>query len=244
MARWRIIGYENRVTSDETFTQNRKKFAEIYSGASITVFYELELAEGLSLGQAAVPFEKIELRWVDPATGKGRKQSGGSPAALAVWGGGGFEGQPLAHLGGIVALVADRYGSLPGAGYDGDYREAHLDFTTLQEQLRSLERDLGRLDAYNDFAFLLEHITGDVAGRLPPSTPSGLHSIGLQPVEQALGWVIRGAYCRYAPRASSSGGDLLGNPGPLLGRADQVEQRRRDQISRHHRHIQQPVAAR
>ncbi len=173
VARWRIIGYENRVTSDETFTQNRKEFAEIYSGASITVFYELELAEGLSLGQAAAPFEKIELRWVDPATGKGRKQSGGSPAALAVWGGGGFEGQPLAHLGGIVALVADRYGSLPGAGYDGDYREAHLDFTALQEQLRSLERDLGRLDAYNDFAFLLEHITGDVEGRLPPSTPSG-----------------------------------------------------------------------
>ena len=39
--RWRIIGYENRVTAAENFAQDRKEFAEIYSGAATTVLYEL-----------------------------------------------------------------------------------------------------------------------------------------------------------------------------------------------------------
>ena len=40
---WRIVGYENRITSDESFTQARHEFAEIPAGAATTVFYELEL---------------------------------------------------------------------------------------------------------------------------------------------------------------------------------------------------------
>ena len=40
---WRIVGYENRITSDESFTQARREFAEIPAGAATTVFYELEL---------------------------------------------------------------------------------------------------------------------------------------------------------------------------------------------------------
>ena len=42
---WRIVGYENRVTSDESFTQARREFAEIPAGAATTVFYELELKD-------------------------------------------------------------------------------------------------------------------------------------------------------------------------------------------------------
>ena len=54
---WRIIGYENRVTSDESFAEDRKEFAEIPSGAATTVFYELELhdralARGGARGEA------------------------------------------------------------------------------------------------------------------------------------------------------------------------------------------------
>ena len=30
---WRIVGYENRITSDESFTQARREFAEIPAGA-------------------------------------------------------------------------------------------------------------------------------------------------------------------------------------------------------------------
>ena len=38
---WRMIGYENRVTSDESFVEDRKEFAEIPVGAATTVFYEV-----------------------------------------------------------------------------------------------------------------------------------------------------------------------------------------------------------
>ena len=57
---WRIIGYENRVTPDETFTQDRKEFAEIPSGAATTVFYELELTEtAIWQGRDAKPPEGL-----------------------------------------------------------------------------------------------------------------------------------------------------------------------------------------
>ena len=35
---WRMIGYENRVTSDESFTRAEKKFAELPAGSATTVF--------------------------------------------------------------------------------------------------------------------------------------------------------------------------------------------------------------
>ena len=174
VARWRIIGYENRVTPDHTFTQDRKEFAEIYSGASVTVFYELELVEGRQPGPV-FPLDKVELRWVDPASGDSRSWPGQSPYALSGWTSSDitFDGHPLVHLGAIVALSADRYSSLSVNTHDGDYEDAHLELSALLEQLRSLRGDLGMLDAYNDFLFLLEHITGNVGERLPSATRSG-----------------------------------------------------------------------
>ena len=169
VARWRIIGYENRVTPDETFTQDRKEFAEIYSGAATTVLYELELSE-TAQSLSSVPLGRVELRWVDPATGDSRSQSAtltGSPGV----GFGGHEGA-LAHLGAIVALSADRYGVLPLAP-DAAYPEVHTSLSALLDQLRSLRGDLGTLDAYNDFLFLLEHITGRVEELVQSSPPSG-----------------------------------------------------------------------
>ena len=78
---WRIIGYENRVTPDDTFTQDRKEFAELPSGAATTVFYELELHHQGS-GNRRERLAGVEVRWVEPATGESRRQSGqvvGSP---------------------------------------------------------------------------------------------------------------------------------------------------------------------
>ena len=167
--RWRIIGYENRVTADENFTQDRKEFAELYSGATTTVLYEFELtrdAESLS----SVPLGRVELRWVDPDTGDSRSQAAtlsGNPGA----GFGGYDGS-LAHFGAVVALAADLYGGLPNYP-EGTYATVHAGLSALQSQLEELSGDLGTLDAYNDFAFLLDHITGGMEGRLPPSTPSG-----------------------------------------------------------------------
>ena len=72
MKAWRIVGYENRVTSAASFTQDRQEFAEVYSGAATTVFYELELHDDFrqkgALGQ-------VELRWVEPDSGRGWSQS-------------------------------------------------------------------------------------------------------------------------------------------------------------------------
>ena len=69
---WRIVGYENRITSDESFTQARKEFAEIPAGAATTVFYELELKSVVPGGVAQLG--EVELRWVTPATGESNRQ--------------------------------------------------------------------------------------------------------------------------------------------------------------------------
>ena len=167
--RWRIIGYENRVTADENFAQDRKEFAELYSGATTTVLYELELTESAA-PLASVPLGRVELRWVDPASGDSRSQT----ATLSGDPGAGFDGRDgsLARFGAIVALAADLYGALPNYP-EGAYAEVHSGLNALQSQLDALASALGTLDAYNDFAFLLDHITGGMEERLPPSTPSG-----------------------------------------------------------------------
>ena len=167
--RWRIIGYENRVTADENFTQNRREFAELYSGAATTVLYELELTDAAA-SITRVPLGRVELRWVDPDTGGNRYQTAslsGSPAA-------GFQGRDgaLARFGAIVALSADIYSGLPYHP-ESVYAEDYDKLVALQSQLRPLSSLLGSLDAYNDFAFLLNHITEGVGQRIVPSTPSG-----------------------------------------------------------------------
>ena len=175
VAQWRIIGYENRVTPDHTFTQDRKEFAEIYSGAATTVFYELDLVEGWQPGPV-FPLERVELRWVDPASGESRSWPGESPLAQAGWQPGEIsfaDTHPKFHLGAIVALAADRYSSLSANSRESDYADVHRDLSSLLEQLRSLRGNLGMLQAYNDFLFLLEHISGNIVERVPPSTPSG-----------------------------------------------------------------------
>ncbi len=144
---WRIVGYENRVTSAESFTQDRKEFAEVYSGAATTVFYELELHDDFhqqgALGQ-------VELRWVEPESGRGWSQStdvvsSGEVRAARL--------DPLLWFGAVVALTADRYSALDG------FREPHdagRDLWTLQGLVDGLQNELGHLAAFKDFAFVLE----------------------------------------------------------------------------------------
>ena len=146
---WRIVGYENRVTSAESFTQDRKEFAEIYSGAATTVFYELELHDDLhqqgALGQ-------VELRWVEPESGRGWSQStdiaGGGRVRTALV-------DPLLRFGMVVALTADRYSALDG--YRDPYA-ASRDLWSLQGLVDGLENELGHLAAFRDFAYVLESL--------------------------------------------------------------------------------------
>jgi len=167
---WRIIGYENRVTSDASFAEDRKEFAELPSGAATTVFYEVELQEG-AWGSDDLTLGRVELRWVVPDTGQSRSQqvevTGRSDLSF-----GSIEADPLLRLGGIVALAADRYSSLPRGAEDGA-AGVSTDLAILQEELGALAGSLGGLDAYRDFRFLLERIAERAYSEAPPEAPSG-----------------------------------------------------------------------
>jgi len=162
---WRIVGYENRVTPDHTFTQNRREFAELPAGTATTVFYELVLHEGASLSAA---LGSVEVRWVDPATGDSVSQtaaiSGGADVAFD-------EADRYLRLGAIVGLAADRYSSLSPQVENAtvDYAGIHADLSALQGRFRGLEGSLGSSQAYLDFSFLLDELTA-AAAELAPSS--------------------------------------------------------------------------
>ena len=166
---WRIVGYENRVTADETFVQDRKEFAEIPSGAATTVFYELELHPKARRPGGEVDLGGVELRWVVPGSGQSRGQRAevsGRPSDRFR------TGVPLLQFGAIVALSADRYSGLRHA--DGDYYpDIHSELVSLSGMLESLQGSMGQLTAYQDFRFVLGEIAGAARGQAPPPTPSG-----------------------------------------------------------------------
>ena len=73
---WRLVGYENRVTSDESFTQDRKEFAEIPMGTATTVFYEVRLRPSAQVNPTVVEqLGDVQLRWVTPGTGLSNRQT-------------------------------------------------------------------------------------------------------------------------------------------------------------------------
>ena len=160
---WRIVGYENRVTSDASFTEERKEFAEIYSGAATTVFYELELWRDAQLARDT-DLGTVEVRWTDPVTGRPWRQHAsvaGQPDTDF-----GYVNDPLLRFGTIVALSSDIYSGIPNFNQE-DFAYLHNDLSTLLDRLQGLNRELGSLQSYNDFDFLLEHITADAREMAP-----------------------------------------------------------------------------
>ena len=172
---WRILGYENRVTPDHTFEENRKEFAEIYSAAATTVFYEVEVHEdggAMKGGDAPVTLGSVEVRWVDPSSGEGRSQQ----AEIAGRVDSRFDtvDDSLFRLGAIVALTADRYSALSSEHENAvpDAAGVHGDLSKLREELRLLRLELSGTDAYRDFRFLLGELT-DYAAELAGSAGDG-----------------------------------------------------------------------
>ena len=157
---WRIIGYENRVTPDESFDQDRKEFAELPSGAATTVFYELELHQWARTLVGVTNLGSVEVRWLEPITGRSRSQRAqltGSPRVTFN-----TAGDPYLQLGAIVALASDRYSALTGGA--GESRNLKDDLADLNAYLQGLSGRLGRQDAYQDFAFLLGHLAESAPG--------------------------------------------------------------------------------
>ncbi len=166
---WRIVGYENRVTPDETFAEDRKEFAEVYSGAATTVLYELELRSDARLPRGEnVDLGRVELRWIVPDTQQSRSQRADVTGRAGVGFGSGTDA--MLRLAAIVGLAADRYSALPQAPVEGHYA-IREDLDRLRQHLNALWGDLGHLDAYHDFTYLLERVTESVQAR--PPKPSG-----------------------------------------------------------------------
>ena len=160
VAVWRIVGYENRATSDESFTEARKEFAEIPAGAATTVFFELQLTDAGRRDTAQLG--AVEIRWVTPATGESNRQHAtllSKSDALED-----ARAAALLQFGSIVALAADRYSNL-------DFAEAPVDrdLAVLLEELWSLDRQLGDLAAFKDFSFLLDYLTQTAQKERPDS---------------------------------------------------------------------------
>ncbi len=157
---WRMIGYENRVTSDESFVEDRKEFAEIPVGAATTVFYEVRVREdALSRPSKQVELGGVQLRWVTPMSGLTNRQSASMVSRLDgdLW----SIGDPLLDFGAVVALASDRYSSLPYVDGEGT-GTVRSDLWILYDRLQPLRDQLGHLDSYQDFAFLMEHMTADM----------------------------------------------------------------------------------
>jgi Ca-activated chloride channel family protein len=164
---WRIVGYENRITADHTFEQNRKEFAELPSGAATTVFYELVLHREAG-GRSAV-LGDVEVRWVDPSSGDTYSQrsrvAGDTNAPFDA-------GDRHLRFGAIVALASDRYSALSpqheNAAVDVDGIAS--DLAALRSELGSLYERLGSLQAYSDFSFLLDQLAARAEELAPGSS--------------------------------------------------------------------------
>ena len=151
---WRMIGYENRVTSDASFTENRRKFAEIPVGAATTVFFEVRLTDEAEAADA-VNLGTVEVRWVTPMERELRSQraeiGGRTDARMAA------EPAALLRLGALVALAADRYSALPFAE-DRDGPGVRTQLEELADEVGRLDGELGSQQAFRDFRFLIDHL--------------------------------------------------------------------------------------
>ena len=161
---WRMIGYENRAASDASFDQDRREFAEIPVGAATTVFFEIELTERPR--GAPLHLGSVELRWRTPLDGDARSQL----HEVLVNDSPGWSDEQIAllDLGALVALSSDRYSRLSAlVGSDAALVRRELD--TAAEALDWQSNQLGDLDAYRDFRFLLDHLRN----ALPTESRSG-----------------------------------------------------------------------
>ena len=168
---WRIIGYENRVTSDESFAEDRKEFAEIPSGAATTVFYELELHDrALARAGQDVKLAKVELRWVDAETGQSRSQQ--------------------TEVRGRLDTSLERQRAIRCCSWGPSWPCRLIGTAAVRRCVRRRDRRrrsvraggsvavaeqgrLGGLGAYQDFRFMLEQMAGSARAHAPPASPSG-----------------------------------------------------------------------
>ena len=148
---WRQVGYENRVTSDRNFEQDRKEFAEIPIGTATTMFFEVELT-GDALRDDIVDLGEVELRWLTPRSDESNRQQVDLASRIHRFG-----DDEMLDLGTVVALAADRYSWF---GQDGLSREtmalAAADLDVIAGWFHDLPDSILDTQAGRDFAQLLQ----------------------------------------------------------------------------------------
>ena len=156
--RWRLVGYENRVTSDESFGEPLKKFAEIPSGVATTAFYEIELKTTAKEATHDTSLGNVELRWVSPKNGKENQQLAAIESFLDVE-------DDFTKFGAIVALASDRYSAVCESLSDTIYTQ----LVSLADQLHAINPPVSSTGAFRDFQFVLERLIQSAT----PLAPSG-----------------------------------------------------------------------
>lgn len=150
VAAWRLVGYENRVTADRNFEQDRKEFAEIPMGSATTMFFEVELTSDV-IRQDIIDLGEVELRWLVPMSDEARSQQVQMVSDVSRFG-----DDAMLDLGSVVALAADRYSWF---GQDGLSEETmnlaadHLD--EIAYWFESLPANFHNTQAAGDFARIL-----------------------------------------------------------------------------------------
>ncbi len=147
---WRLVGYENRVTSDRNFEQDRKEFAEIPIGSATTMFFEVELTAE-ALRREAIELGEIELKWVVPMSDESRSQQVGMVSSTSRFG-----DDAMLDIGSVVALAADRYSWFGQDGLSQDtmaLAAEHLD--EIAWWFEELPLDFRNTQAGQDLAKLL-----------------------------------------------------------------------------------------
>ena len=147
---WRLVGYENRVTSDRNFEQDRKEFAEIPMGSATTMFFEVELTAE-ALRDDVVDLGEIELRWLTPMSDESNRQQVAMVSSVSRFG-----DDTMLDLGSIVALSADRYSWFGQDNLSQDTMALAADnLNELADWFWSLPNDILDTQSGDDFGKLL-----------------------------------------------------------------------------------------
>ena len=160
---WRMIGYENRDHARTSHSSRTARSSPRFRWAprrpcSSRCSFRNDVLRGRS---NMADLGDVHLRWVTPMSGLTNRQAAAITSQFDRELG--ATGDPLLEFGAIVALVSDRYGSLPYVDA-GASSEIRYDIQVLSDRLRSLAPQLGYLDSYRDFAFLLDSMIAALPG--------------------------------------------------------------------------------
>ena len=174
VATWRLIGYENRIATEQEFQEARREFAEIPSGTAVTALYEITLAENRD---SNTPLGALELRWQEPGTRRDRSlRTDIQPSPEGGDAGPTERQEDLLRLGVLTALAADRYSSLTSTG-QLDAEAVGSELAELEKMLQDLGSKLGHPQVHQDITEIVKNLKNNVSLWEPTNDPGG-------PVEQ------------------------------------------------------------